>query len=330
MSAKKLRKEDPEAVTTNTDMVRSLIVYQHMKKVSPKLAEELSAFYILPHVSKYLQKISPEVAGQLQALQKTQKKPDKGKAVNTKTGTIQKRFTRLEDEVLKAAIEEAGEKKVDFGALAKRLNRYKNSITERIETLKRNGGITKKMPFSLVEDTMILETLVIPRVGREKLSEIVLQKHHHADLTKQLGKSSIAVAQRWNFSLQPWLLQHYSGTLNLRLERMLANYISDNYSEFSSIDWPNVAAKTEFAGQTENSLRDMYFKNLSKGTKMKFSLSSEEVTPEHITEYSELVYGLGAIGKAKARLSTKKMNRQKDVIDIFERRVADLKLNNFL
>ena len=111
------------------------------------------------------------------------------------------------------------------------------------------------MHFTRVEDIMVLERLVIPRVGKEKLSEIVLHKHHYADLNKDLNKSRHGVFKRWANVLQPRLLQHYSGTLNLPVERMLANYISDTFTDFSTIDWPMVAARSEFAGHTKNSLQ---------------------------------------------------------------------------
>ena len=33
------------------------------------------------------------------------------------------------------------------------------------------------------------------------------------------------IINSWDITLQPTVLQHYYGTLNLRVERMLANYI---------------------------------------------------------------------------------------------------------
>ena len=176
--------------------------------------------------------------------------------------------------------------------LSKKLNRTTRSIQSRIESLIRVNGDTKKTRFSLSEDILLLERLVIPRVVSEKLSEIILQKHQYADLTKQLRKSPIAVRHRWETCLQPWLLQHYSGTLNLRVERMLANYILDTYTDFSSIDWPEVAARSEFVGHTVSSLRYMYLQKLNKAKNM-LRLQSDQLRPLHIAEYCELVYGVG-------------------------------------
>ena len=169
---------------------------------------------------------------------------------------IPKRFTPLEDAAIQAAVEEAGEDPVDSVSLAKILNKHKKFVTDRIKLLKRTGGILQNIQFTLEEDSMLLERLIIPRAESQKLSEIVLLHHHCSDLAKQLNKTPTAVKRRWTDKLQPWLLQHYSGTLNLRVERMLANHIAQTYT-FSSIDWPRVAARTEFAGHTERSLRVM-------------------------------------------------------------------------
>ena len=330
-SVKKVRKDVPEA-STNTDIIESLIVYHHLNKVSPHLAEEFSALHTFPRVSNHLKKVSPELAELVEATQqKSHKVLGKGRPVNRKTGITLKMFKPNEDKVINAAIEKAGEGPIDTLALSKELNRKEDSVKSRIATLKRHGGFYKRTAFTLVEDTLLLETLVIPRVGKEKLSEIVLLRRHFLDLTRQLNKSKNGVGERWTNILQPWLLQHYSGTLNLRVERMLANYISDTFTDFSSIDWPEVAARSEFAGHTECSLRRMYFAKLCGNSRSKLGLQSDQMTPQHIADYCDSVYGMEATGLSKARASmTKtKSQRQSEVISFFERRMMDLKLENF-
>ena len=328
-SVKKVKDNEPDAATANIDIIESLVVYHHLKEVSPKLAEELSTLQVFTLVLNHLKKVSPELAEELAALDISDKTSGKKKITNKKAGVTLKRFTPQEDDTLKIAIKDAGEGNIDnLIDLAKRLNRPVRSVTTRIDALKRNGGIHKKMHFTLIEDVMVLEHLVIPRVGKEKLSEIVLRKHHYADLNMHLNKSSHGVLRRWANVLQPWLLQHYSGTLNLRVERMLANYISDTFTDFSDIDWSKLAARSEFVGHTENSLKQKYFGHLSTDTKKKFGLKSDEVLPQHIAEYCELVYGKGAMGRAKGGISLNKLNRQTDVIAFFEKRVVDLGLEN--
>ena len=321
-SVKKVRKDVSEG-PSNTNMLESLIVYHHLKEVSPKIAEKFSNLHTLSLVSKYLKNLSPELANQLSTIQTSRKNFATEKPEDKKTRKIPKRFTPLEDAAIKAAVEEAGEDAVDSASLAKMLNRHKKTVKDRIKLLKRTGGVLQNIQFTLEEDSMLLENLIIPRAESQKVSEIVLVAHHCSDLAKQLNKTPTAVLRRWTDELQPWLLQHYSGTLNLRVERMLANYIAQNFT-FSSIDWPKVAARSEFAGHTERSLRVMYLRKPEK-TKMKFRMQSKDVTPQHVAEYCELVYGNEATGKVKARLSMKKSQRQKDVIALFERSVAGLK-----
>ena len=259
-AVKKVKENEPGDATANIDIIESLVVYHYLTEVSPKLAEELSTLQVFTLVYHHLKKVSPKLAEELAALNIPNKTSGKKKMANKRAGVTLKRFTPQEDDSIRIAIKDAGEGNIDnLNDLAKRLNRPVRSVTTRIDSLKRNGGLTKKMPFTLIEDSMILESLVIPRVGKEKLSEIVLHKHHYAELANHLNKSSHGVLRRWANVLQPWLLQHYSGTLNLRVERMLANYISDSFTNFSDIDWSKVAARSELVGHTENSLKQIYF-----------------------------------------------------------------------
>ena len=330
---KKVKDDEPETLTTSTDIIVFLIVYHHLKEVAPNLAEELSKVHTCKHVSKHLKEVSPELAEELFAIIKLKQNKGSKENGNKSTGHILRKFTPQEDSVIKDFIESAGDGSIDHSALAKKLGTHRTikSLISRIESLKRNGGRQKKIKqFTLVEDTMILESLVIPRVGKEKLSKIVLQKHNYAAFTEQLDKSTNAVMRRWVNILQPWLMQHYSGTLNLRVERMLANFISENFYNFSTIDWREVATKSEFSGHTDKSLKQIYFK-LSSITNIKFGLPSDEVSPQHISKYCELVYGEKDMGQTKAGIRfQKKMKRQTDVIAYFERRMGDLNLNDFV
>ena len=325
-----VKKFGSNAIATNqSDMLESLVVLQYLKEVSPTLAEEFADLHIFRQVSCHLKSVSPELAEELSDICKVKKKQNTEvkKLRNKKTGIVARRFTPQEDEIIKADIENAGEGTINISLLSKCLNRTTRSVQSRIEILERVGGNTSKTHFSLLEDIMLLERLVIPRVGSEKLSEIILQKHQFADLNKQLGKSPIAVGLRWTLSLQPWLLQHYSGTLNLRVERMLANYISDTFTNFSSIDWPEVAARSEFAGHTVNSLRAIYFKRLNI-TKRKYGLNSDKVSMQCIAQHCELVYGMGT-PKGYANRDDK-INRQKEVIAFFDKRMTEMNMKNFV
>ena len=42
-------------------------------------------------------------------------------------------------------------------------------------------------------------------------------------------------------TLQPWLLQHYTGTTGLRVELMLANMVAEKYTSIYEVDWVEMA-----------------------------------------------------------------------------------------
>ena len=63
---------------------------------------------------------------------------------------------------------------------------------------------------------------------------------------------------------------------------------------------------------------------------MKFGMQSKDVTPQHVAEYCELVYGNEAVGTVKAGPSIKKSQRQKDVIALFVNSIAGLKQKVFV
>ena len=154
--SKKVKKDLPEIVNTNTKLIEALIVYQHMHEISPKLADQLSSLCIFGLVSKHLKKVSPELAEKLTCIQN--KKPDKQKSANMTTGIIRNKFTKVEDEVLHTAINQNG-KETDAAILAKTLKRPFKSVFNRINSLIRNGGVNKPMKFTLVEDILLLGDL---------------------------------------------------------------------------------------------------------------------------------------------------------------------------
>ena len=110
-SVKKVKRDVLGNTSTNgnTNLIKSILVYNHLIKVSPDLAQELSSLHSLPYVSKHLKKVSPKLAKELATLPNNlTQRQDKTKPTNKKTGITPKRFTPLEDASIKAAVEEAG------------------------------------------------------------------------------------------------------------------------------------------------------------------------------------------------------------------------------
>jgi len=152
-----------------------------------------------------------------------------------------------------------------------------------------------------------------------KLSELKLRFSQCAELTERLQKSGTAVQARWERILKPLLLQHFTGTLNFRVELSLANHINKNFTDFPDIDWARVAVNQEFAGHTAMSLRALYLGTLKNLTVRHLKLHNGDVTLGHVAEHCRLVYGEG-----KARMNFRKEERQHKVIDFFQAKVEEL------
>ena len=107
---------------------------------------------------------------------------------------------------------------------------------------------------------------------------------------------------------------------------MLSNLLAETFADFSDIDWVKVAKRQEFVGHTEYSLKNI-FKQTLKNTKLKFGMDNSTVSLKHLVEYCEQVYEEGG-GRMEANL--KKVDRQKEVIAFFERKVAGLGIKDFV
>jgi len=296
---------------TGLELEEVLRGYQGKRKPKPGNTEQEVKASVVKHVGKTINKNSSI-------------KEEIPKA-SRKIGATKRIYTEEEDTVIKAAMEEAGEGTIDFKAIARHLNRTLGSVRSRVSILGSGSGRGVKKPFTLLEDVILLEELIIPRLGGDKLSELKLKSCDFAELTERFGKSERAACQRWERILQPWLLQHYSGTLGLRVEIVLSEYIADNYTNFSDINWAHVAANQEFVGHIGNSLRQLYLSHLKRPTQLKLSLDLSEVTVGHIAEYCRNVYGDG-----KGRPNRVKEERQRQVIDFFQAKVEELGIRDFV
>ena len=77
---------------------------------------------------------------------------------------------------------------------------------------------------------------MFPRLKDTKLSKIIIHRKDVRKLAKETGnRNEFSGTNRWSHTLQPTLLQHYTGTLNLRVERMLANYIQLHFTDYADI-----------------------------------------------------------------------------------------------
>jgi len=244
------------------------------------------------------------------------KKFEDGKSSNQKRkfGTVRKKFTPEEDAILLNAMGRYGDK-IIFAKLGREIGRNHKSIINRIDKLKKKNGPKKRRDYTLVDDMGILDA-VLKHVEENQSIEIErlnLPNMRWKIIAALNGRTEVSLRLRWGNFLQPWILQHYSGTLNLEIRRMLANYLADNFKNIDSIDWQSVSTKTEFAGHTQASLRTVFFNNLYKETKRNLNDNSEDITLEMVAEYANKAFAQGG-----RKVLDKILTRQKEVIDYFE------------
>ena len=272
-------------------MTRSLVV-KYLQGVAPGLARELRGRVRLVETEVALEEVVAGYRRQGIKLRIENQKPvgEKkkiSKGENKKVGFKLRRFMAEEDDVIMAAISQG---EIDSKEIAKQLNRSLKSVIERVQILKRTGGKkVKSSRFTLPEDLLILETLILPRLRDEKLSAITLTNQNVRELASKFNRSRNVVVKRWVSTLQPTLLQHYSGTLNLRVERMLASFILENFTDYSDIRWEEVAVRREFAGHTITSLKHIYLTHMRPHAARKFNIEASEVSLKDISIYCEEV-----------------------------------------
>ena len=98
------------------------------------------------------------------------------------------------------------------------MGRKKACVQQRYERLISDVGGMKR--YSHTDDYVILDAILERHEGR--LSEVSFPVKVWQNVASRLRKNWNGVIQRWRLTLLPWLLQHKAGTLNLRIEVMLA------------------------------------------------------------------------------------------------------------
>jgi len=231
-------------------------------------------------------------------------------------------FTPREDAIIRNKLEEIGDD-LNIDELAEEIGRNYGSVWNRVNKLKTGEAGRKPKSFSLAEDEAIMEK-VLPGLRENKLHELVLHIDRSLqDLATALGRPNKAnsLCIRWARQLQPWIMQHYAGTLNLDIRMMLMNHLAETYLSRESINWNAVASKTEFAGNTTINLKHTFDQVLKFARK---SLNTESSWEQVIGKCKE------HISQSKRCNSKKSELRRVQVIQYFENYVAKQEIENFL
>ena len=247
----------------------------------------------------------------------------KAKCRKRVSGTHQRSFKPEEDQVLLDAMEQFGDQ-IDLKQIAKDLQRSSSSIRYRVKKLKTGKSTKGHRSFTIAEDIVILDA-VLKHFNGQSLEMLTLPQSEWIEIGVQIGRAEVSSRERWYTRLRAWILQHYSGTLNLEIRRPLANYLAENFEDRQSIDWSFVNTMSEFAGHTEKSLRYVFYNGILKSTQINLKMQSEDITLEMIAEFANKAFipdGKKVLGRT--------LRRQEEIIDYFECYVKSKNIKNFL
>ena len=234
-----------------------------------------------------------------------------------KPGVAKKRFVEKEDKILWRAIRKG--KDGDVKSLAKTLNRNAESVRNRIVKLKTGVSIKVKKSFTLEEDLFILDAALEHFHQVQSIKETRLLNLR--ETSDRLKRNIFSVYNRWENLMKVWLIGYYSKTLNLDVRIMLANFLADNFASVSSIDWEQVSRHKEFSGQTERSLRKLFFAYIMKHASWRLNVDTSQLTLRQVAESAEVSYRADNVRKVSQNVQT----RQLQIIEYFEKKKSNVK-----
>ena len=134
------------------------------------------------------------------------------------------------------------------------------------------------------------------------------------ELATELQRYYISVKLHWEQSLQPMLLQHYTGTTGFRVERMMTNLVAQKFTDYRGVDWSELVNQhKEFAGHTSASISQVFRNCLEFARKQKKTVA---VSLEEVAECT-------AVFQVRKE-SVGKIARREKIIERFKKRVDEL------
>jgi len=278
---------------------QNMFTKEEIRRIERAIADEAD----IGALAKQMGRSYPSVHGKISALRK---------GVGLKRG----KFTVEEVNRICQAIEN----KEDYKHVATELGRMPVTVLQKMRLLKTNPGPKSKVRgFTAEEDLLILEKIV-PRLKNLNLSSSgFLSQSDTLELATEFHRNPETVRGRWERYLQPWILQHFTGTSGFRVERMLTKFVAENFSDYRGIDWSEIVNQhKEFAGHTSTSLRQIYHKVIKL-----YKEKSEVVSVQEVAAYAEKVY---QPGKERRELVSQVARREK-AVQHFKTRVKELGIN---
>ena len=277
------REESRVVVDRQWDSLVNSLVYRHLRKVSPGLAEEFREQVQCSQTEHKLERFVKVLLKCMENEGSSKNRLDndmKQKPIRKKNKVFVRRKFTTDEEAMIMASDGTNQ---SLTILARSFGRRETTFINRYARLCK--VLPVKNNFTELDDQIILDAVLEQTAGKP-LTEVSMHKKAWTEIAERLNRMWMAVYLRWKMTLLPWLLQHSAGALNLRIEVMLSNHLLASYSDIQKIDWAEVAKKTEFACHTVHSLKNGTFHNLRKNCARKLDIHHKEVTLSQVAEYS--------------------------------------------
>ena len=220
----------------------------------------------------------------------------------------QKSFTSEEDELLRRAISSG--KKIIPKDMALKLGRSESSVRMRLIKLQRTGTSRKfRKSFTLEEDYKIVDAALRHFKTCPSLQECNISDADQ--LAISLGRNRQSVFHRWDKQLRIWLMGYYTGTLNLDIKLMLANFLAEKFDSINAINWDSLTLHKEFSGHTAASLQLIFHSYLVSSASRHLKVDHTTLTLKQIMDDAQDTYKVSNV-----REKVKK--RQMKIIEYFE------------
>ena len=210
---------------------------------------------------------------------------------STSTGMKRGKYNAEEVERVRLAVKN----NEDYNVVAKELNRAPELVRQQMYNIANDPNYGKgqaKKSFSVQEDLMILDEVILG-MDVTKLSCVgTIPLSIATKVAKETGRCQQTIRLRWDLNILPCLLQHYTGTTGLRVERMLTGLIAKKFSDSKGIDWPGIVKKhPEFSGHTPGSLSKI-FRHIQTQAKAA-KVGADSVSLQEVADYASAAYQPG-------------------------------------
>merc|ERR1712110_2470 len=150
----------------------------------------------------------------------------------------------------------------DYKSVAAELGRTSTSVHNRMATMSiisNPDHLQKGKSFTFEEDLHILDKIIACLKFQKLSSAGFLSQSAWVELGKEFQRNVGSVRHHWEALLQPWLLQHYTGTSGFRIERMLTSLVAEKFNDHRGIDWSEIVNQhKDFVGHNGASISKIY------------------------------------------------------------------------